>query len=149
MLESEIKSALFYLGRAACPRGVISCPLVTRREQRGCRAHRSCTQGTHSDCADQEGSVRAWAEVAVMSPGESTEQQSMVQSWHCQTVYAMGKRHSRDMVRPEEMEPRGFQLWECSSKAWGIWPQNLDSNLIKDSLNLTRLKIPFHENNSQ
>lgn len=29
-------------------------------------------------CADQEGS-----EVAVMSLGESTEQQSVVESWHC------------------------------------------------------------------
>lgn len=40
-------------------------------------------KGTQTDCADQERCFCAWAEVAGMSLGESTERQSMLESWHC------------------------------------------------------------------
>lgn len=43
----------------------------------------------------------------------------------------MGKRYAWDMARPEEMELRGIQVGKCSSKAWGIWHHNLDSNPVK------------------
>lgn len=52
------------------------------------RRGRSCcwsfpAKGRRADCVDRGGSPCAWAETAVMSLGESTGQQSTVESWHC------------------------------------------------------------------
>lgn len=46
-------------------------------------AHRSPPKGGELAVLTREGSPCAWAEAAVMSLGESTEQQSTVEGWHC------------------------------------------------------------------
>lgn len=70
-------------GKASAPRAAPAPGQAAGAGKGTAAGHRSSAKGRKTDCADQEGCFCAWAEVAGMSLGESTERQSMLESWHC------------------------------------------------------------------